>query len=238
VRKLEYRVALDDSDRGALLALPVSIRTVDRHQYLVREFELASHCSVLISGFAVRSKVVHAGRRQILAIHLKGEALDLQNSLLPLADHSVQMLTNGQVAVIPAEAILSLARDRPSVGHAMWLDTLIDASIFREWIANVGQRDARTRIAHLLCEFALRLKLAGLGERTGYELPMTQEQLADATGMTAVHANRTIRGLERDGFIDRAAPRSIQIGDWRRLAEVGDFDSGYLHLNRAEARLV
>ena len=120
----------------------------------------------------------------------------------------------------------------------MWLDTLVDGSIFREWIANVGRRDARSRLAHLLCEFSLRLKLAGLGEQTNYQLPMTQEQLADATGLTPVHVNRTIRSLEADGLIERRSARSISIGDWRRLAEVGDFQSTYLHLREGDLEKV
>ena len=99
----------------------------------------------------------------------------------------------------------------------------------------MGRRDARTRLAHLLCEFALRLRIAGLGHDTNYELPMTQEQLADATGMTSVHVNRTIKTLEAEGLIERSNPRSIHIGDWRKLAEVGDFDSNYLHLRENDA---
>ena len=114
----------------------------------------------------------------------------------------------------------------------MWLDTLVDASIFREWIANVGRRNARTRIAHVLCEFGLRLKHAGLGHETGYALPMTQEQLADTTGLTAVHVNRTIKSLEAEGLISRSSPREIAIGDWKKLADTGDFDSGYLHMDQ------
>jgi CRP-like cAMP-binding protein len=78
------------------------------------------------------------------------------------------------------------------------------------------------------------LKVAGLGEETHYELPMTQEQLADATGMTSVHVNRSLKGLEADGLIGRSTPRSIQIGDWRRLASTGDFNPTYLHLNERE----
>ena len=119
----------------------------------------------------------------------------------------------------------------------MWTDTLVDGSIFREWIANVGRRDARTRMAHLLCEFSLRLKVAGLGTDDQYELPMTQEQLADATGLTSVHVNRTLKALERDGLIQRSNPRFVQIGDWRKLAEAGDFDSNYLHLRGNEPAL-
>jgi CRP-like cAMP-binding protein len=112
---------------------------------------------------------------------------------------------------------------------AMWYDTLVDGSIFREWIANIGRRDAHTRMAHLLCEFALRLKVAGLGERDSYELPMTQEQLADATGLTPVHVNRTLRALDQEGLISRDK-RAVRISDWKRLVAAGDFDSGYLHL--------
>jgi CRP-like cAMP-binding protein len=116
----------------------------------------------------------------------------------------------------------------------MWIDTLVDSAIFREWIMKVGRRDARTRLAHLFCEFSLRLKLAGLGQYTDYELPMTQEQLADATGLTPVHVNRTIKTLEGDGLINRSSARSIEIGDWRKLAKVGDFDSTYLHLREGD----
>jgi CRP-like cAMP-binding protein len=92
-------------------------------------------------------------------------------------------------------------------------------------------------VAHLLCEFAVRLRIAGLGHDTHYELPMTQEQLADATGLTPVHVNRTIKGLEKDGFIQRENPRIICIGDWRKLADVGEFDTNYLHLKKDEPAL-
>jgi CRP-like cAMP-binding protein len=139
--------------------------------------------------------------------------------------------------MIPRAEITRLAFERSNVGKALWTDTLVDASIFREWIANVGRRDARTRLAHLLCEIALRMKVAGLGEQTNYELPMTQDQLADTTGMTSVHINRTIRRLEAEGLIERRSARAIVIGDWRKLADVGDFNSAYLHLNDGEPAL-
>jgi CRP-like cAMP-binding protein len=168
---------------------------------------------------------------------MKGEAVDLQNSLLKVADHSVQMLTSGKVAMIPREEVIGLTMERPAVAHAMWLDTLVDGSIFREWITNVGRRDARKRVAHLLCEFAVRLRIAGLGDETRYQLPMNQDQLADATGMTAVHINRTLKALEAEGLIERPDPRSICIGDWRKLADVGDFDTNYLHLRADEPAL-
>jgi CRP-like cAMP-binding protein len=237
VDRLCYWRALKADDRAAILALPHIVRSFQPHHYIVREYDRATHCCVLLRGFAVRTKIVAGGARQICSVHMKGESVDLQNSLLGQADHSVQMLTAGQAAMIPRDAIERLAFEHPAVGKAMWIDTLVDASIFREWIANVGRRDARTRIAHLLCELALRLKVAGLGQQTNYEVPFTQEQLADATGLTSVHVNRTIKALERDGLIDRIHPRSITIGDWKKLAETGDFNSNYLHLKGEEPAL-
>ena len=230
VEKLAYRQKLDADDRAALLALPHKIKTLEAHDYVVRQGDRTEFSCLLLSGYCVRQKIVGNGYRQIVSIQMRGEMVDLQNSLLGVADHSVQMLTAGKIAMIPRDAIAEIAFARPAVGRAMWIDTLVDGSIFREWIANVGRRDARTRIAHLLCEFSLRLKLAGLGEQNNYELPMTQEQLADATGLTPVHVNRTIKSLEAEGLIGRTSARSIAIGNWRKLADVGDFQSGYLHL--------
>ncbi len=225
LRKLEYRQKLSAEDRAAVLALPHTTKHLKPHDYIARQGDTPQHSCVLLAGFAVRSKIGAQGQRQILAIQMKGEVVDLQNSLLGVADHDVQMLTKGSIAVISREQIERIAAERSDVGRAMWIDTLVDAAIFREWVMNVGRRDARTRLAHLFCEFALRLKLAGLGQRAGYELPMTQEQLGDATGLTPVHVNRTIKTLEREGLITRLSARSIHIGDWRKLAEVGDFDS-------------
>jgi CRP-like cAMP-binding protein len=230
VKKLAYRSHLDAEDRAAIMALPFTTKRMQRSDFIVRERELATQSCVMLSGYSIRSKLVATGHRQIMAIHMKGECVDLQNSLLEVADHSVQMLTAGKVAMIPRREVIRLTLERPRIAHAMWIDTLVDGSIFREWIANVGRRDARTRVAHLLCEFSLRLKSAGLGDDTGYELPMTQEQLADATGLTAVHVNRTLRLLDKEGLIGRAGARAIYIPDWRKLADAGDFDSNYLHM--------
>ena len=237
VRRLAYWHKLSPDDHAALLSLPHQLRKLEQHNYIVREFDRAEHACVLLSGFAIRHKIVAGGQRQILAIHMKGDLVDLQNAMLECADHSVQMLTAGQVAMVHRQEIARIAFERPNIGKALWKDTLVDASIFREWIANVGRRDARTRLAHLLCEFALRLKVAGLGEQTDYELPMTQDQLADTTGLTPVHINRTLKALEGQGLIERRSPRSIAIGDWRKLAEIGDFNSAYLHLNDGEPAL-
>ncbi|MDB5670892.1 MAG: Crp/Fnr family transcriptional regulator [Alphaproteobacteria bacterium] len=229
LRKLEYYGELSQSDRAALLSLPYTLKTIEAHGYIVREGDRPTHSCLLRTGFVHRQKIVGDGGRQICSIHMSGDMVDLQNSLLATADHDVQALTRAEVAFIPREAILELAFASPAVGMAMWYDTLVDGSIFREWIANVGRRDARTRIAHLLCEFSLRLEAAGLGQHMSYTLPMTQEQLGDCTGLTAIHVNRMLRGLQTDGIISRTS-RSVTVDDWKKLANEGDFTSGYLHM--------
>jgi CRP-like cAMP-binding protein len=237
VKKLRYWQDLDQADEQALLDLPYRTKRIERLGYIIREREATTHSCLLLSGFVIRHKIVGDGARQIVAIHMKGDMVDLQNSFLKVADHSVQVLTDCEVAFIPRDEIRKLAFARPNIGMAMWFDTLVDASVFREWIANVGRRDARTRIAHLLCEFSLRLEVAGLGEATDYQLPMTQEQIADTTGLTAVHVNRTVKALESEGLITRKSSRSVTIGNWKKLAEAGDFDSNYLHLKTEEPAL-
>jgi CRP-like cAMP-binding protein len=148
--------------------------------------------------------------------------------MLELADHSVQALTRAEVAFIPRRAIVDLAAQRPSIGLALWKDTLIDASIFREWILNMGQRDARQRVAHLFCELAIRQEASGIKVGPDYEWPMTQEQLGDAMGLTSVHVNRTLQQMRADGLI--AIKKShVTILDWVNLQIAGDFSRAYLH---------
>jgi CRP-like cAMP-binding protein len=113
---------------------------------------------------------------------------------------------------------------------------LVEASIFREWVLNVGRRDSRARIAHLLCELAVRLNEEGLAKDYGYDLPMTQEQIADAVGLTPVHVNRTLKALEEDGLVIRTK-RNISFPEWQRLRSVGDFNQRYLHLEPQKAAL-
>jgi CRP-like cAMP-binding protein len=237
LRKLEYWAAFSEDDREALLALPYSLKAIEPAGIVVREGDRPTHSCLLRSGFLYRHKIVADGARQIVALHMSGDMVDLQNSLLGLADHNVQALTRAEVAFIPREAIQEIAFTRPTIGMAMWYDTLVDGSVFREWIANVGRRDARTRLAHLLCEFSLRLKAAGLGEPNKWELPMTQEQLADATGLTPVHVNRTLKTLDADGLIVRSK-RSVTVADWKKLAAAGDFQSSYLHMRDDKLALV
>ena len=229
VRKLLNTFPLSEEDQVAVLSLPHIERRLENGQYVVREGDAPTHSCLVISGFAVRHKIMGDGARQIVNVHMAGDMVDLQNSLLRTADHNVQALTTMKAAFIPREAIIELAFARPAVGKALWLETLIEGSIAREWIANVGRRNSVARIAHLLCEFAYRLDAVGIGKECNYELPMTQEQIADTVGLTAVHVNRTLKGLDTAGLTTRSK-RSVRINDLARLAEVGDFRSTYLHL--------
>jgi CRP-like cAMP-binding protein len=234
VRKLSQHRPLDQSDREAILNLPVSPRRLKPGQYLVWDGDRPQQTCLLLSGFAMRHKEAGNGGRQILSIHMRGDVLDLQNSMLGMADHNVQMLTAGEVGMIPVEAMRDIAFRHPAVGLAMWYETLIDGSIFREWLVNIGRRDARTRIAHLLCEIALRMEVAGLGRSTSYELPITQEQLADSVALTSVHVNRTLMRLEEERLITRTK-REVTVIDWERLVSAADFEPRYLHLERKAA---
>jgi CRP-like cAMP-binding protein len=235
VRRLERYAPLGEADREALLGLPHSVRTLPANAHIIRDGDAPRHCSLLLSGFTYRYKLTGQGGRQIISLHMAGEFLDLQNSLLHVADHSVQALTEVVVASIPPGTIEELALTRPAIGRALWIDTLIDASIFREWVVNVGRRDSRARVAHILCEFSLRLEAAGLASNHHYELPMTQEQLADAVGLTSVHVNRVLKQLGEAGLIDRDK-RRIVIRDWQRMRDAGDFNERYLHHDALGAR--
>lgn len=230
VKKLQLWKQFTSGECAALLALPHRIAEIEPGGFIVREREKTEHSCLLISGFAYRQKLTRDGGRSISAVHMEGDVVDLQNSLLSVADHSVQALSHAKIARIPRKAIIALAFDYPNIGMAMWYDTLVDASIFREWILNISRRDAQMRIAHLFCEFGVRLESLGLGDRSSYRFPLSQEQLADATGLTTVHINRSLRELEEKGLITRTA-RYLVIADWPNLKRAGDFDETYLHLH-------
>lgn len=228
-RKLNLHHRLSAGDVNAILNLPHRIRKLDAQSYTLREGDRPERCAVLLSGFAIRHKLTGEGSRQILAINIPGEALDFQNSFLEESDHNVQMLTRGTVAEIPREALEELVLGHAEVARAILISALAEASIFREWTLNVGRRDARSRIAHLLCEFAYRVSAQKLSHDGVYELPMTQEQIADATGLTAVHVNRILQTLQREGLIERDR-RMVRFPSWQRMQDVADFNARYLHM--------
>lgn len=228
LQKLARLAELDQGDREAVRRLPFRIAHAHARELLIREGTAPTDCCVLLEGYACRSKSTGTGARQILSFHFAGDILNLQNLALPQADHDVETISPARIAWIPSKALKELAAGHPNINDALWRDTLVDAAIFREWVLNVGRRDARSRIAHMLCEFAARREAAGLGSSRRFDLPMTQDQIADATGLTPIHVNRMLQALAADGLVSRDR-RNIEILDWDRMRAVAGFDAAYLH---------
>jgi CRP-like cAMP-binding protein len=222
IRKFERRAKLSDPDREALVNLPHRMVKAEPGRYIVREGSSTDHSGLIVSGLAYRHKISSDGSRQIVSLQVPGDFIDLEGALLKVADHNVQALTRCDLAMIPSAALRELLVTHPQVALAMWVDTLIDASIFREWIINIGRRDARARLAHIFCEFARRLEVAGIGSTDGYELPMTQEQLARRIGADRRSRQSNVEVLgERGADPTRAAlrlhPRLGEVADSRRI---------------------
>ena len=143
----------------------------------------------------------------------------------------MQALTHVAAADVAIADLQELIRTHLAINRSLWVNGLVEASIFREWLFNVERRDAQARMAHLLCEISARLEAAGLARELTYDLPMTQEQLGDALGLTSVHINRVLKELERGGLI-RRRKREVTIIDWHRLRRATNFNERYLHLDR------
>jgi CRP-like cAMP-binding protein len=235
LRKLNLLVPLQASDEDAIRQLPFSIEIVRQNRMLVREGTTVSRCCLLAKGYAARHKMSRQGKRQIVAFHMPGDLMDIQHSLLPRADHNLEMMTSGAVAWLPLSELKNLALSCPRVAQALATDALVDASIFREWVLNVGCRDAKTRVAHMLCEFIARREAVGVSPVEKLELPLTQEQIADATGLTPVHVNRMLRILTEEGAFTHVG-REFTISDWGKLKLIADFEPAYLHGTALEQR--
>ncbi|RMB36847.1 CRP-like cAMP-binding protein [Sphingomonas sp. PP-F2F-G114-C0414] len=231
IRKFESRTTLRADDRVQIAALPFKVRTLDASTYMLREGQRPTRCAFILDGLAYRQKLTPNGEREIVSILMPGEFVDLQNLFLDESDHDIQALTRLTLAEVPIVALRQFIETCPAAGQALWIDALVEASIHREWLLNVGRRNARSRLAHLLCEFSVRFKTSALGGGMAYELPMTQEQLGDALGLTPVHVNRVLKSLESDGLIARKK-RQVSVTDWPRLRDAAEFNERYLHLGQ------
>jgi CRP-like cAMP-binding protein len=230
IRRLEVDTApLSEQERDAIASLPLTIRDVAADQDIVREGERPSQCCVVIEGFQCRYKMLRDGERQIMSFHVPGDIPDLQSLFLSTMDHSLGTITPNRVAFIAHEPLRKLIRRQPGIAERLWRETLIDASVFREWITNVGSRDAYTRIAHVICEMYVRLHAVGLTNGTTFQFPITQTELADATGLSTVHVNRSIQQIRADGLI--VWERGVcTIPDLKALQDAGMFEPSYLHM--------
>jgi len=225
---LTHRVPkLSDAEAASLEASVSRTAEFRAKQVIVRQQVPLTHCTLLLEGFIERFKDTPEGRRQILAIHVPGDFVDLHSYPLKRLEHSVAALTPVKVAVFPHPAVRALTEQSATLTELLWRSTLIDAAINREWIVSIGARSAAVRLAHLFCEMFVRLERIGMTEGLRFALPLTQIDVADATGLTAVHANRMLRQLREQGLVE-FRQGVVTILDWDALRSFGDFDPGYL----------
>ena len=232
VKRLRTTSAITDEDIKAIHDLPISVREFPAERAVVSDGQRATECCLIIRGFCVRSKTTSEGKRQILSIHIPGEIPDLMSLHLHVMDHDLSTLTPCTLGFINHETLRLLHRRQPNLADMFWRDTLIDAAMFREWIVNVGQRPARARLAHVVLELRERLKVIGRIEGNNFEMPLTQEQIGEALGITAVHANRVIKQLRLDGIVAFHRGR-VDVLNEDKLLELADFDNRYLHQSPA-----
>jgi CRP-like cAMP-binding protein len=234
VRKLESIFTLTDDERQALENLPMQVVAIKADQDIVREGDRPSRSCLILSGFACTYKVTAGGKRQIVSFNLPGDIPDLQSLHLTVLDNSISTISPCRVGFIPHETLRDICNRYPRLASAFWRETLIDAAIFREWVLNVGQREAYNRMAHVLCELLTRLRAVDLVEDHTCDLPITQGEFADALGVTNVHVNRVLQQMRADELIELKGEQ-LKILDWDKLKQVGEFDPTYLHLENDQA---
>ncbi|KQS04214.1 Crp/Fnr family transcriptional regulator [Sphingomonas sp. Leaf357] len=221
---------LSDDDAAALQAAESRAIDFPAKRVIVRENVPLTQCTLLLSGFIERFRDTPEGRRQILAIHVPGDFVDLHSYPLKRLEHSVAALTPVTVATFAHSEIRKLTERSATLTELLWRSTLIDAAISREWIVSVGARGASVRLAHLLCEMFVRLERIGMTRGQEYDFPVTQIDLADATGLTAVHANRMLRKLREQNLVE-FRQGLVRIIDWPALKDFAEFDPRYLFLD-------
>jgi CRP-like cAMP-binding protein len=232
IERLHSSSTPSSEDIEAIRSLPLFIKQAEAHHFVVRDGQRPTHCCLVAVGFCVRTKTTGDGKRQILSIHIPGEIPDLQSLHLAVMDHDLVTLTPATLGFIEHHTLRELLRRRPSLADLFWRDTLIDAAMFREWIVNVGQRAAPSRLAHVVAELHERLKSIKQIDGNTFEMPLTQEQIGEALGITAVHANRVIRQLRQEGILEFSRGR-VTILNQQALLDLAGFDGRYLHQSPA-----
>lgn len=235
VAKLDATSILAEDEKQTLRELCVDTRTVQARHDIIREGETSEQVHIVLKGWAARYKSLRNGSRQIVALVLPGDFCDLHVTILRKIDHGIVALTPAQVAYVPRRQMEEVLLHRPALARALWRATLVDEAVLRSWIVNLGRRNATARIAHLICELHARLALIGLAKDGHFRLPLTQEVIADAMGLTSVHVNRVLQKLRAGKLIvlEGGELTILDIGKLRRLA---GFDPNYLqheHLQKS-----
>ena len=231
VRKLRVRDLVGEREERVLRAAIGRTETHPAGRVLVRPGATLSESILLVDGLVARYKDLSEGQRQIFEIHVAGDFLDLHGLLLKRLAHAVGTLTRATVAYVSHEALRRITEEEPHLSRMLWLSTMIDAAIQREPLLSVGRRTAAERLAHLVCELYVRLDSVGLTDGLAFSLPLTQADLADATGLTSVHVNRMLKRLRDGGFMTLRASEVV-IHDWDRLQRLAEFDAAYLYTER------
>lgn len=235
IRKLEGFVTLSDADRAILERISAHTCLLGPRVDLIREGDKPNGIFLVMEGMVCRHKVRENGSRQIMAYLLPGDLGDLDVALLDTMDHTISTLSACRVVRIAPGTVAELMQHHPQIARGLRMSTLVDEATLREWLLNVGRRSAVERIAHLFCELLVRLQVVGLTDTGSYALPLTQIELADTTGLSNVHLNRSLQDLRRQGLIELKSGR-LTILNLPRLRKIAEFKSNYLHLgNRAAA---
>ncbi|NDV85239.1 helix-turn-helix domain-containing protein [Aurantimonas aggregata] len=217
-----------DEDLGALFDVFSRTIVVGKHAFLRRQGDRSDLVTILRSGVAVRHKANREGNRQIVGILMPGHICDLSSLFFDDPDHSIETVTDCAVAVARRDQVLDLMDKRPAISRAFLARSLADAAIAREWVMNVGQRPGYQRVAHLLCEIFAYRRAMDFADDATCTFPLTQEQLADATGLTVVYVNRALQDLRRKKLIT-LRQSLLTVHDWRGLRTEADFSASYLH---------
>jgi CRP-like cAMP-binding protein len=233
LRRLAVITELNASELDTLRALQLSVREFPAGSVIVREGDRPRESFMVLEGLVCAFKITGEGREQIPALYVPGDVPDLHSLHLKVIDTSFRAITACKLGFSAHGDLNRICERSYAVTRALWRITLIDGAIFREWETNIGRRDASARLAHVVCEMYLRLKAVGLTEGHSFSLPLTQQDLGNAMGLSTVHVNRTLQTLRSESLL-RYENGRIEILDWERLQERGDFDPGYLHLDPRE----
>ena len=233
--RLMQRSDLGEEEQDAILSLPGQFRDVKQNRDFVALRQAVQHASLVVDGVVGRFEETGKGARQVSAVHLPGDMADLYSLVQPLAPSSLQAFSAATIFRIPHSALKEAASRLPALAEAFWRDCVADAAILSQWVLNLGCKDARARIAHLLCEIASRLRVRAGRNSFSFPFAVTQFQIADAVGLTPVHANRVIRGLRLDGVAD-VGRSAVRVMDWEGMVAAGEFDSGYLQIGAGDDR--
>lgn len=228
LEKIEGRRKLSQPAREAFLALPTQYQEYGIYRDIVREDQRTTTCCLIVSGCVSRYKTLPNGARQINSFHFDGDMVDLQSAMQLVSDHGIRTHTRCEIVRVDCNAILRLSFEYPEWAHAFWFDTLVDASIFREWMLNIGRRVAVGRVGHLLLEIVHKLTAIGRSDGRKFEMPITQSDLADAVGLSAVHTNRSMQQLRESRLISSIG-RTFVIENMADLKRISSFDTDYLH---------